>query len=77
MFFALFQALFLGGAVGAFAEYFRFTRNGYVISIIIAIGGAIAFWFVMTMLGLNLGLGRAGVALVGAAGALFLASMRR
>lgn len=77
MFYAFFQALFLGGAVGAFAEYFRFTRNGYVISIIIAVGGAVLFLFVLNMLGLRLGLGRAGIVLVGAAGALFLASMRR
>ena len=70
-------ALFLGGAVGAFAEYFRFTRNGYAISVIIAVGGAMVFWFLTSMFGINLGFGRAGVALVGGAGALFLASMRR
>lgn len=77
MIFAFFQALLIGGAVGAFAEYFRFTRNGYVVSIIIAIGGAIVFWFLLRLLGMNLGLGPAGPVLIGAAGALFLASMRR
>ena len=77
MFFAFFQALFIGGAVGAFAEYFRFTRNGYVISVIIAVGGAIVFWFLLRMTGIRLGLGPAGPSLIGAAGALLLASMRR
>ena len=77
MFYGMFSALILGAATGAFAEYFRFTRNGYFVTVIIAVGGAIILVFLQTILGLNFGLGRAGAAIVGAGGALFLASMRR
>ncbi|MEM7547431.1 MAG: hypothetical protein AAF367_18025 [Pseudomonadota bacterium] len=77
MFYGLFSAVFLGGAVGALSERFGFTRNGYVVSIAIAIGGAMILWFVQFLLGLNLGLGRGMTSIVGSVGLLFLSSMRR
>lgn len=77
MFQAMFAALILGAATGAFAEYFRFTRNGYVVSVMIAVGGAVILVFAQSLLGVGLGLGRAGTAVIGAAGALLLATMRR
>ena len=77
MFYAMFSAVFLGGAVGAFAEYFGFARNGYVVSVAVAVGGAVILVFAQSILGVGLGVGRAGTSLIGAGGAPFLASMRR
>lgn len=77
MFYGLFSAVFLGGLIGILSERFGFTRNGYVISVAIAIGGAILLWFIQFILGLNLGLSRGMTSLVGSVGLLFLSSMRR
>jgi hypothetical protein len=77
MFYGMFSALILGAATGAFAEYFRFTRNGYFVSIVIAVGGAVILWFAQGLLGIGLGFGRAGTSIIGGVAALFLASMRR
>lgn len=77
MFIGLFSALFVGAAVGALAERLGLTRNGYVVSIAIAVGGAIILTFSQVILGFGLGFGRGMTAAVGAGAALFLASMRR
>lgn len=70
-------SLILGAATGAFAEYFRFTKNGYVLSIAIGVGGAVILSFTQSLLGIGLGLGRAATAIVGAVGALLLTTLRR
>lgn len=77
MAYAMFSALILGAAVGAFAEYFRFTRNGYVVSVALGVGGAVIFWFAQGLLGIGFGFGRAGVSILGAAAMLLFASFRR
>ena len=73
LFFGMLTALILGAATGAFSEYFRFTRNGYVVSIAIAVGGAVILFFAQKVLGLGLGFERAGTAIIGAVAALFIA----
>lgn len=77
MIYFLFSALILGGATGAFAEYFGFTRNGYIVSVGLGVGGAILLWFIQGFLGVGLGFGRAGTSIAGAVILLFLNSMRR
>ncbi|SDO24250.1 hypothetical protein SAMN05216196_104159 [Lutimaribacter pacificus] len=45
----------IGGIVGYAAEKTGFTRNGYLQSIIICVGGAFLFYFVRIMFGLKFG----------------------
>lgn len=73
----MFAAIILGGATGYASERFGLTRNGYPVSIVLGIGGAVVFWFAQALFGVGLGLGRAMTSVVGAAAMLFLASMRR
>lgn len=73
----MFSAMILGATVGAFAEYFGFTRNGYVVSVALGVGGAVILWFAQGLFGIAFGLGRAGVSILGAVAVLIFASRRR
>ncbi|MBZ0122460.1 MAG: hypothetical protein K8F31_01060 [Roseovarius sp.] len=69
MFLQLFGTVAIAGIVGYASERSGFTRNGYVPSIIICVGGAFLFYFVRIMFGL--GFGSPGVdAIVSSIGAL-------
>ena len=54
MFPTLIGTVVIAGIVGYAAERSNFTRNGYVPSIIICIGGAFLFYFFRIMFGLSL-----------------------
>ncbi|WP_298298022.1 hypothetical protein [uncultured Litoreibacter sp.] len=70
-FFAFFGAMMIAGVVGYVSEKSGFTHNGYVPSIIIAVGGAVLFFMVRVMFGISFG--PPGVdAIVSAVGALIL-----
>lgn len=73
----IFVSLILAGATGYVAEKYGFTRNGYIVSIALAIGGAMILFFAQYFFGIRLGFGRALTAIIGAAGMLFIASLRR
>ena len=61
----------IAGIVGYLAEKSGFTRNGYLQSIIICVGGAFLFYFVQLMFGV--GFGSAGInAIVSSVGALVI-----
>lgn len=51
MFLTLFGTVVIAGITGYAAERSGFTRNGYLSSIIICIGGAFLFYFVRLMFG--------------------------
>ncbi len=71
MFFAFFGSLIIGGIVGYASEKWRITRNGYLASIIICLGGVVLFFMVRIMFGFSFG--SAGLdALAGSAGALVI-----
>lgn len=53
MFLALFGSVVIAGIVGYLAEKSGFTRNGYLSSIIICVGGAFLFHFVGIMFGVG------------------------
>ncbi len=55
MYFALIGSLVIAAIVGYASERTGFTRNGYVPSIIICIGGAFLFFFLRVMFGLSFG----------------------
>lgn len=61
----------LGGIVGYAAERMGFTHNGYIPSIIIAIGGVMLFFMVRVMFGISFGSNGLN-AIISAAGALIL-----
>ena len=70
-FFAFFGAIMIAGIVGYVSEKSGFTHNGYVQSIIIAVGGAVLFFMVRVMFGISFG--PPGVdAILSAVGALVL-----
>lgn len=73
----IFSSLLVGAAVGALAERLGLVRNGYVLSIIIGVGGAMVLSFGQYVLGFHLGFGRGMTAALGAGAALFIANMRR
>lgn len=54
MFPTLIGTVVIAGIVGYASEKSGYTRNGYVPSIIICIGGAFLFYFVALMFGLRL-----------------------
>ena len=54
MFPQLIGTVVIAGVVGYASERSGFTRNGYVPSIIICIGGAFLFYFVRIMFGIRL-----------------------
>lgn len=71
MFPTLIGTVVIAGIVGYVSEKSGFTRNGYLASIIICIGGAFLFYFVRLMFGLKFG--SAGVdAILSSIGALII-----
>ncbi|KNG94757.1 hypothetical protein [Pseudaestuariivita atlantica] len=55
MFPTLIGTVVIAGIVGYVSEKSGFTRNGYLPSIIICVGGAFLFYFVSLMFGLRFG----------------------
>ena len=55
MFLHLFGTVVIAGIVGYISEKSRFTKNGYLPSIIICVGGAFLFYFVRIMFGVKFG----------------------
>jgi len=51
----LFGTVMIAGRVGHASERSRFTRNGYVPSVILCVGGALLFYFTRIMFGLRFG----------------------
>ncbi len=71
MFPVLIGTVVIAGIVGYLSEKTGFTRNGYLPSIIICVGGAFLFYFVRIMFGI--GLGSPGMnAIVSSIGALII-----
>ncbi|MEC9197069.1 hypothetical protein [Donghicola tyrosinivorans] len=71
MFPVLIGTVVIAGIVGYVAEKTGFTRNGYIPSIIICVGGAFLFYFLRIMFGI--GFGSPGVnAIVSSIGALII-----
>ncbi|MEM6595499.1 MAG: hypothetical protein AAF672_11990 [Pseudomonadota bacterium] len=63
--------MMIAGIIGYASEKTGFTHNGYIPSIIIAVGGAVLFFMVRVMFGISFG--PPGVdAIVSAVGALIL-----
>ncbi|MCZ0813270.1 MAG: hypothetical protein ACQEVT_10095 [Pseudomonadota bacterium] len=55
MFPTLIGTVVIAGIVGYLSEKTGFTRNGYVQSIIICVGGAFLFYFLRIMFGIRFG----------------------
>ncbi len=55
MFPTLIGTVVIAGIVGYLSEKTGFTRNGYMPSIIICVGGAFLFYFIRIMFGLRFG----------------------
>ncbi|RKF14671.1 hypothetical protein D6850_07240 [Roseovarius spongiae] len=55
MFPVLIGTVVIAGIVGYLSEKTGFTRNGYLQSIIICVGGAFLFYFVRIMFGIRFG----------------------
>jgi uncharacterized membrane protein YeaQ/YmgE (transglycosylase-associated protein family) len=55
MFPTMIGTVVIAGIVGYASEKTGFTRNGYLQSIIICVGGAFLFYFVRIMFGLSIG----------------------
>ena len=55
MFATMMGTVVIAGIVGYASEKSGFTRNGYLPSIIICVGGAFLFYFVRLMFGLKFG----------------------
>ncbi|WP_435140515.1 hypothetical protein [Pseudopelagicola sp. nBUS_19] len=71
MFFAFFGTMIVAGIIGYISERTGFTRNGYIASIIICVGGAFLFFMVSRMF--NVGFGSPGMnAIVSSIGALII-----
>ena len=71
MFLQLFGTVVIAGIVGYVSEKSGFTRNGYLPSIIICVGGAFLFYFVRLMFGF--GFNSAGMnAIASSIGALII-----
>ncbi len=73
----IFVAVLLGGLTGFLAERFGLTRNGYVVSVALGVGGATLAWFLQYFLGVGFGLSRAMTSILGAAAMLALTAFRR
>ncbi len=68
---SLMGTVIVAGIVGYLSERTGFTHNGILQSIIIAVGGAFIFYFVVVMFGISFG--RPGVnAIISSVGALIL-----
>lgn len=75
MFPTLIGTVVIAGIVGYASERVGFTRNGYVPSIIICVGGAFLFYFLRIMFGLRFG--SAGIdAVISSIGALIIVPTR-
>lgn len=75
MFPTLIGTVVIAGIVGYASERTGVTRNGYVPSIIICVGGAFLFYFLRIMFGLRFG--SAGVdAVISSVGALIIVPTR-
>jgi uncharacterized membrane protein YeaQ/YmgE (transglycosylase-associated protein family) len=75
MFPSMIGTVVIAGIVGYASERTGFTRNGYLPSIIICVGGAQLFYFVRIMFGLRFG--SAGVdAILSSIGALVIVPTR-
>ena len=71
MFLMLFGTVVIAGIVGYLSEKSGFTRNGFLPSIIICVGGAFLFYFVRIMFGIKFG--SAGLdAILSSVGALII-----
>jgi len=71
MFPTMIGTVVIAGIVGYLSEKSGFTRNGYLPSIIICVGGAFLFYFVRIMFGIRFG--SAGFdAILSAIGALII-----
>jgi uncharacterized membrane protein YeaQ/YmgE (transglycosylase-associated protein family) len=71
MFFTMMGTVIIAGIVGYASERSGFTRNGYLASIIICVGGAFLFFLFRRMFGL--GFGSPGMdALISSIGALVI-----
>jgi uncharacterized membrane protein YeaQ/YmgE (transglycosylase-associated protein family) len=71
MFLHLFGTVVIAGIIGYASEKTGWTRNGYLQSIIICVGGAFLFYFVRIMFGF--GFSSAGMnAIVSSIGALII-----
>ena len=55
MFIALPGTIFIAIIIGYFSEKTGFTRNGYLISIIVCVGGAVVFFWIRALFGLSFG----------------------
>ncbi|NVO28729.1 hypothetical protein HJ526_14960 [Donghicola sp. C2-DW-16] len=55
MFPVLIGTVVVAGIVGYLSERSGFTRNGYIPSIVICVGGAFLFYFVTIMFGIGFG----------------------
>lgn len=75
MFPTLIGTVVIAGIVGYASERTGFTRNGYIPSIIICVGGAFLFYFLRVMFGLRFG--APGVdAVISSIGALIIVPTR-
>lgn len=71
MFFSFFGTVAIAGIIGYAAERSNFTRNGYVPSIVICIGGAFLFFMISRMF--NISFGSPGLnAILSSVGALII-----
>ncbi|SMP17574.1 hypothetical protein [Shimia sagamensis] len=71
MFFSFFGTVIIAGIVGYLSERSGFTRNGYLPSIIICIGGAFLFFMISRMF--HIGFGSPGLnAILSSVGALII-----
>ncbi len=71
MFFSFFGTVIIAGIVGYWSERSGFTRNGYIPSIIICIGGAFLFFMISRMF--HIGFGSPGLnAILSSVGALII-----
>ncbi len=71
MLFSFFGTVIIAGIIGYISERSGFTRNGYVPSIIICIGGAFLFYMITAMF--RIGFGSPGMnAIVSSIGALLI-----
>lgn len=71
MFFTFFGTMVIAGIIGYGSERTGFTRNGYIPSIIICIGGAFLFFIISRMF--HIGFGSPGMnAIFSAIGALII-----
>lgn len=69
--FSMFGTFFLAGLIGYISEHTGWTRNGYLPSMIICIGGAFVFFFVGAMF--KIGFGSPGLnAIISSIGALLI-----